>query len=413
MNRFTSYFRLQLKRSMKLLPCVLCISAVLIIAIAALFIGTVVNDNDSLEKKKFNIGIVGDTSESYLGLGIAAVETLDSSNMAINFKEMTADDAEKALEVGSLNAYVVVPEGFVEAAVHGDIKKITFVTTPGAVGFTSILKNEIATLISELLVHSQKGVYATGDLMKDNGLKGRSDTMDIMATEYFSLILKRSELYKTEIAGVSDSLSLGGYLLCGLPVFFLLIWGISCCFLFAKKSNALSRILSAKGTNPFAQILAEYLAYFLLMLVTVLLILLPALSLLPSFSDFIPEFSDRNFAFALSFVVRLIPCIAVISALQFLICEAVNSMITGVLTQFVSAIVLSYLGGCIYPISFFPDAVAIISNYTPAGAARSYMTSFLADKSGAFAILWMAVWFVLIFTVAVVIRAMKIRSEEQ
>ncbi|MBQ3100726.1 MAG: ABC transporter permease [Clostridia bacterium] len=413
MNRFISYFRLQLKRSMKLFPCVLCVSAVLTAALAILLIGTVASNNDSIEKKKFNIGIVGDTSESYLGLGIAAVETLDSSNMAINFKEMTADDAEKSLEEGSLNAYVVIPEGFVEAAVHGDIKKITFVTTPGAVGFTTILKNEIATLISELLVHSQKGVYAVGDLMKDNGLKGRSDTMDAMATEYFALILKRADLYRTDIAGVSDSLSLGGYLLCGLPIFFLLMWGISCCFLFAKKNNALSRILSAKGSKNIVQISAEYLAYFLLMLVAVLIILLPVFSVLPSFSEFIPEFADRDFGFALSFILRLIPCIAVISALQFFICEAVNSMITGALAQFVSAIVLSYLGGCIYPIGFFPDVIAKLSNYTPGGAARSYMTSFIAGKDTSAALLVMAVWFVVFFTAAAAIRAMKIRSEDQ
>lgn len=412
MNRFAAYFRLQFKRSMKLFPTVLCISAVLIIAVAILLIGIVASDSNSLEKKKFNIGIVGDTSESYLGLGIAAVETLDSSNMAINFKEITEDEAKRSLEAGTLNAYVVVPDGFVDAAVHGDIKKITFVTTPGAVGFTSILKNEIAGLISELLIHSQKGVYATGDLMKDNGLKNRSETMDIMATEYFSLILKRSDLYRTEIAGVSDSLSLGGYFLCGLPILFLLIWGISCCFLFETKSAALSRILSAKGCRPFTQIAAEYLAYLLLMLITILLILLPVFSVLPAFSDYIPEFSGRGLGFAFSFALRLVPCIVLISAIHFFIYEAVNSMITGVLAQFVSAIVLAYLGGCIYPIGFFPDAIVKISSYTPGGIARSYMTSFLAEQSSIAAIVGMTVWFILIFAATAAIRSVRIRSEK-
>ena len=98
MKRFVSYFRLQFKRSMKLFPTVLAVSVILLIAVAVLLVAVVSSDNNSLEKKKFNIGIVGDTSESYLGLGIAAVETLDSSNMAINFKEMSESEAKRALE---------------------------------------------------------------------------------------------------------------------------------------------------------------------------------------------------------------------------------------------------------------------------------------------------------------------------
>ena len=411
MKRFTSYFRLQFKRSMKLFPTVLTVSVILMLAVAVLLIGVVNSDRNSLEKKKFNIGIVGDTSESYLGLGIAAVETLDSSNMAINFLELGEKEAKRSLEAGTLNAYVIIPEGFVEAAVRGDIKKITFVTTPGSVGFTSILKNEIAELISELLVHSQKAIYATGDLMKDNGLKNRSETMDEMAIEYFSLILKRSDMYKTEIAGVSDSLSLGGYFVCGLPIFFLLIWGISCCFLFKSKSEALSQILSTKGCKSFCQVTAEYLAYLLLMLVTVALILLPVLFFVPALSSFIPEFAEVSPAYLISFAVQLIPCIVLISAVQFLIYEAVPGMITSVLVQFVGAVVLSYLGGCIYPISFFPDVIAKVSDYTPGGIARSFMTSFLSGNDRLLSAILMLCWFVVIYTAAVAIRSARIRRD--
>ena len=411
MKRFVSYFRLQFKRSMKLFPTVLAVSVILLIAVAVLLVAVVSSDNNSLEKKKFNIGIVGDTSESYLGLGIAAVETLDSSNMAINFKEMSESEAKRALEAGTLNAYVVIPDGFVEAAVQGDIKKIAFVTTPGSVGFTSILKNEIAGLISELLVHSQKGVYATGSLMMDNGLKNRSETMDEMAIEYFSLILKRSELYKTEIVGVSDSLSLGGYLICGLPIFLLLIWGISCWFLFKTTSDALSRILCAKGYKSFRQVSAEYLAYLLLMLMTLSLILLPVLFLAPALSGFVPEFADATPARLLSFALQLVPCVLLISAIQFFIYEAVPSMITSVLMQFVAAAVLSYLGGCIYPIGFFPDAIARISDYTPGGASRSFMTAFLSGADRLETALVMAGWFVVIFCSTVLLRSVRIRRE--
>ncbi len=409
MKKLGIYFSLQFKRALKTLPAVLCVSALLFLSLGMILTGVINKDNNSEEKTKFSIGIVGDTSESYLGLGVAAVETLDSSRFAIDFKEMTEREAKQALEAGKLSAYVLIPEGFVEAAVHGDIQKITYVTTPGAVGLTTILKNEIASFISEVLVHSQKGVYAAGAVMKDEGLKNRSEIMDNMAIEYFSFILGRSNIYRTEIAGVSDSLSLGGYFVCGLPVFFLFIWGISSCFLFARRDTALSEMLSVKGCRSFIQIAGEYLAYLLLMLIMLLVIFLAVLPFASQLSGLVPEFAGADISFALSFFVRLIPCAAMIAAIQFLIYESVSGMIAGVLAQFVSAIVLSYIGGCLYPIGFFPDMIAKLSLFLPSGLARAYMTSFLAGDNGTVYFAGMAIWFAVVFAASVAVRSARIR----
>lgn len=409
MKRSGVYFSLQLKRALKILPTVLCVSLVLFLTLGMILAGVIANDNNSEKKTKFSIGIVGDTSESYLGLGVAAVETLDSSRFTIDFKEMTEIQAKQALEAGKLSAYVLIPEGFVEAAVHGDIQKITYVTSPGAVGLTTILKNEIASFISEVLVHSQKGVYATGAAMKDAGLKNRSEIMDNMAIEYFSFILGRSKLYRTEISGISDSLSLGGYFICGLPIFFLFIWGISACFLFARRDVALSEMLSAKGCRSFMQTAGEYLAYLILMVIMMIVIFAAVLPVAPYLSSLIPEFKGVDLSFGIAFFMRLIPCAATIAAIQFLIYEAVSGMIAGVLMQFVSAIVLSFVGGCLYPIGFFPEPIVRISRFLPSGLARAYMTSFLAGESGAVHLLGLAGWLVIVFTAAVAVRAERIR----
>ncbi len=409
MKRLGIYFSLQLKRALKTLPAVLCVSAVLFLSLGMILTGIISQDNNSEEKTKFGIGIVGDTSESYLGLGVAAVETLDSSRFTIDFKEMTEREAKQALEAGKLSAYVLIPEGFVESAVHGDIQKITYVTSPGAVGLTTILKNEIASFISEVLVHSQKGVYATGAVMKEAALKNRSEIMDNMAIEYFSFILGRSNLYRTEIAGVSDSLSLGGYFICGLPIFFLFIWGISSCFLFARRDTALSEMLAVKGCRSLIQIAGEYLAYLLLMLIMLLVIFIAVLPFAQQLSGLVPEFAGADISFALSFFIRLIPCAVMIAAIQFLIYEAVSGMIAGVLAQFVSAIVLSYIGGCLYPIGFFPEVIAKFSLFLPSGLARAHMTSFLSGDNGTAYLAGMAIWFVGVSAASVAVRSARIR----
>lgn len=409
MKRIGTYFCLQFKRALKSLPIVLGVSAVLFLALGIIISGILTKDAQSEDKQKFRVGIVGDTSESYLGLGIAAIETLDSSRFTIDFLELNEDEAKLMLEAGDLSAYVVIPDGFIDDAVHGDVGKITYVTGPGSVGLTTIFKNEIADFISQVLIHSQKGVYATGGAMRDEGIDGRSEAMDKIAIEYFSFILNRSKLYSTEILGISDSLSFGGYMMCGILIFFLFMWGISCCFLFVRRNISLSVILKAKDSGALIQIIGEYLAYLALMIITLLGIILALIPFSSQLSGFIPELEGAKTTWILSFSLKLIPCAMLISAVQFLIYETISGIVAGVLAQFISTIALSYVGGCLYPISFFPETVIKLSEFLPSGIARSYLSSALLGQSAIRQLFVIAIYFIFILGLTVGARTMRIR----
>ena len=202
-------------------------------------------------------------------------------------------------------------------------------------------------------------------------------TNTLMAS-YVSMILSRSSALDCQVIGISDKLSFGGYMFSGLSVLLLLICGITCCPLFAGRDMALPRLLSANRISPLSQILSEYGAYLCLTILN----MLPIVALLMLFSGgaaaLIPELDGISTPDAVLIFVKFIPAVLAVTALQFLLYELTDSVVSGVLLQFVCAIGLSYISGCFYPISFFPKSIQVLSSVMPSGIARGYLSALIS-----------------------------------
>ena len=111
MTEFVKYLRAQGRRVLKLYPAILAFTAVLAIALATLLVG-VLGDNDAQEsKQKIRLGLVGDISDSYLGIGVFAVQNFDTSKYYLEFIEMSEADAQAQLDAGELMGYIRIPDG--------------------------------------------------------------------------------------------------------------------------------------------------------------------------------------------------------------------------------------------------------------------------------------------------------------
>lgn len=402
MKKALVYFGLQVKKAARYFPFVLALSLAMCIGLG-LALNAIVNlDSASAENQKITVGIVGDAQGSYLGFGISALQTLDSSRFVVDLVEMTEEEARTRLEKGEISAYAIIPDGFVDAAVRGEIMHINYVTTDSAVGVTTVFMDEMLDAISCMLVESQKGVYGLESAMWANGLRP-GEKLDALASEYFSLILSRSNMSKQEFTGYSESLSFGGYMFCGMLVLFVLLCGISFCPIYIKRDISLSRLMNASGKSVFTQVMGEYLSFFLMMFTNVYIIIC-ALSLFAGDAiGFIPELSGADIVWAQGFAFKLIPAILVITALQFLIYEFSTGLVGGVLAQFLGAISLAYVSGCFYPISFFPDAVQALAGILPTGAARVYVSTALYGAAD----VWNVVKLVAFFAVLMIATIAK------
>ena len=377
------YLEVQIKRVLRFFPTVLLITLLMGVAVA-LVGGQILAEKLSGEKqKKLAIGVVGDTSDSYLGIGIYALKQLDSSRFAMELLEMDEAQAKRQLLAGELNAYLVVPDGFVDSVVSGENKSIACYTGTGQAGLGVMAVREFAQVVSELVVKSQNGIYGMQSIGREYGLEQDRywDATNELNLKYIDFVLSRTDIYELETLGVSQGLSTQGYYVCGFVVLFLLIWGVNGCPLFVRRDMSMANLLAADGRGPLVQVLCEYAAYLLMMAASLLCVA----ALLGGTSEFlelsIPEWKEIDFSVIFSFAVKLLPVTAMLTAMALLGHELVTDCVSGVLLQFFVAIVFGYLSGCLYPSSFFPQVVQRIGAILPSGVAVEYGARCMKEAS--------------------------------
>jgi hypothetical protein len=160
------------------------------------------------------------------------------------------------------------------------------------------------------------------------------EVTDRVYLSLLDMILNRETLYNTLEIGKINGLTLGQYYFCGILIFFLLLWGITSSVLFVKRDMSLTKFWKARGCRVAEQVAAEYLAYLLLMTVSILILFLPVKAILLLLDMELPGFL---------FLVRMLPVAAVIASLQFLLYELIVDMVSAVLVQFLMGVGLGYL----------------------------------------------------------------------
>lgn len=368
------YFRLQCKRVLRLYPSILLVTAITLCGILLSAALLVQKTAESGEAQKINIAVVGDSSESYLGVGIYALQNLDSSRFSVNIVEMEAEEAKSALQNREITGYLSIPTDFVEGIIYGRNEPAAFVTLGGPEGLGTLLTGEVTEMVSGLVTESQRALYALQTAAEEAGeTEGLSEKVIALNVDYIEKILARSGAYKTEYLGLADAVSTGGYYICGIYVFFLLFWGISCTRLMRGRDVQLQRLLRARGCGSSRQVLGEYGAFLLVTAGTMLLLSLAAGFFVRGRDFGIPELEGCGFFAPLGFVLQSLPVLCLLSSMQFFMYEMTDNTVSAILLQFLAALGMGYLCGCLYPLSFFPDVMQKIGSILPAGVGFSWL----------------------------------------
>ncbi len=97
MDKFSRYFRTELKRAAALLPRLFVFSFFSIAGLLLLGLLAVAAADSGEGKRKINIGVVGNAEDTYLGFGIGVLENMDASRFSINFLEYEEAEARGVL----------------------------------------------------------------------------------------------------------------------------------------------------------------------------------------------------------------------------------------------------------------------------------------------------------------------------
>ena len=314
---------------------------------------------------------------------------------------MTESEAAAALRQGNLDAYAVIPEGFMDQAMKGNLKTLRFVSHAGAGDLVALFKTEITRVVSDLVIGAQKGVFGMEHTLRENQLAHKlPGQKDALALQYVDYILLRDKVYSVEALGVSDSLTLGDTLICGLAVLLVLLMCLPFAPVMVASDGALARMLHARRLSAPRQVLAQFGAYALTLTAMVAVPLLAVPLLLPNV-----------LAVSLwAMVLRLLPVLFCLAALSFALYSLTDHLIGGVLAHFFGTLALCFVSGCLYPVFFFPAGVQQVANRLPTGLARTQLAGCLTGANTTETALWLMGYGALFLLVATLLRLRRIKE---
>lgn len=383
MISWKQYLKVQLKRAGKALPGICLLTVFLTVGLLVLMKAMFLIEESKSENRIVNVGIVGDIDDTYLGIGIEVIKNMDGIRNLADIQTMTEEEAMQAFVSGDISAYLLVPEGFIDSVVYGENKQLTYVTNDAAQDIGGLLINELVGSISQMITMTQTSVQSMQSYMLEHDMRdGLWEATEGINIAYIEVVLNRMDMFELEELGISNSISFTGHLFTGILVLLMLLWGINSVSLLVRSENSLLKILHTRGLNSRKQVLSEVGAYLVLQCASLLCVFICVIIIKAAFGLSIREWDVLEAGEKLLFVVKLVPVVMLTATMQALLYELVTNVVTGVLLQFVVAVSMAYVSGCIYPLSFFPEALQVLGAYSPIGVALRYLQKNLTYRNG-------------------------------
>lgn len=411
MSGFCTYFYIQFRRVLKLLPVLMAVTAAVFGCVGVFAVMYFNSDAMTESSRKYQIAIVGDTTTTYLGFGISVLSMLDDSRFMVDFPTMTESEARQALMRGEITAYAKVPDDLVDSIVYGtNDAPVTFVGSTGQKGIAGILAEELTEVVSTLIVRSQSAIYGMQNVLWNHGLGDQWwEATESLNLRFIDMVLKRTQVCDLEVLGLSNGLSTGEYYFCSMLIFFLLLAGINSSPLFGRRNGELMQLMASRGVGPLRQVAGEYLTYLFLNLCCLLGVFLVLIPVFGRGAVNLAGWKGMEADTLIGFYVRLIPVAAAFAAMQFLLYELVTGVVSSILLQFICGISMAYLSGCFYPASMFPDVLKRIGELLPTGLALSYADARLMGEASLAAGMGLFMYLAVFLGLSVFIRSCRIQ----
>lgn len=356
---FKSYLLIQIKRLFRVLPMALLFNFLTIAGICGIFalkIGTA-----GKSQSRIGVGIVGSIENKYMKLGVEMLNNMDASRFSIKFINMDETAAKKSLKSGDIIGYFKIDKDFIEALENGENRPIEYVSS-GA-GMVSDLSKEVAAVFSTLLVNSERAIYAAEDYLIDHPQVYNRERAN---TELNILLLKnvmsRGKIYDVKSVDTLSGLSDTDNYIFGMNILFMMFTGLGLGGLLSEKSESLLKVLKSGGLSYAASLTADMLVVSLYISLTVI-IFTAGMALTGDILSW-----NYNSLHLFEYCKDIVFLSVMFASMHLFIYEITAKRVVAVLTELLLGLSLGYIGGCIYPIRFFPDTVKRLSMFLPSGA---------------------------------------------
>lgn len=271
MKTWIAFFIVECKRTGKTLlksigsfcACLL-LTAVLVAAFSAIM-------QNAQVFQKVNIGIAIPEGESISRLATQYISSMDSVRSVCDFYYLDEQEAVEQLKQGTLQAVVVLPEGFYHDVQVGINPPAQIYFPKDAAQNTQVFE-ELVTAGVSFLQTAEAGVYATLDTASYYGIELQGAGLgDTIAYLFVNQMLKRDSIYSARMLSSMGNLSVAEYYYAAGLVILLMMCGIQFGFLYGKRNRSVEDKLKIRGVGSIRQSVVKILVMTEFLYVTGLL----------------------------------------------------------------------------------------------------------------------------------------------
>lgn len=271
MKTWIAFFIVECKRTWKTLlksigsfcACLL-LTAVLVAAFSAIM-------QNAQVFQKVNIGIVIPEGESISRLATQYISSMDSVRSVCDFYYLDEQESVEQLKQGTLQAVVVLPEGFYHDVQVGINPPAQIYFPKDAAQNTQVFE-ELVTAGVSFLQTAEAGVYAALDTASYYGIELQGAGLgDTIAYLFVNQMLKRDSVYSARMLSPMGNLSVAEYYYAAGLVILLMMCGIQFGFLYGKRNRSVEDKLKIRGVGSIRQSVVKILVMTEFLYVTGLL----------------------------------------------------------------------------------------------------------------------------------------------
>ena len=271
MKTWIAFFIVECKRTGKTLlksigsfcACLL-LTAVLVAAFSAIM-------QNAQVFQKVNIVIAIPEGESISRLATQYISSMDSVRSVCDFYYLDEQEAVEQLKQGTLQAVVLLPEGFYHDVQVGINPPAQIYFPKDAAQNTQVFE-ELVTAGVSFLQTAEAGVYAALDTASYYGVELQGAGLgDTIAYLFAHQMLKRDSVYSAKMLSTMGNLSVAEYYYAAGLVILLMMCGIQFGFLYGKRNRSVEDKLKIRGVGSIRQSVVKILVMTEFLYVTGLL----------------------------------------------------------------------------------------------------------------------------------------------
>ena len=373
MKTWIAFFIVECKRTGKTLlksigsfcACLL-LTAVLVAAFSAIM-------QNAQVFQKVNIGIAIPEGESISRLATQYISSMDSVRSVCDFYYLDEQESVEQLKQGTLQAVVVLPEGFYHDVQVGINPPAQIYFPKDAAQNTQVFE-ELVTAGVSFLQTAEAGVYAALDTASYYGIELQGAGLgDTIAYLFVNQMLKRDSVYSAKMLSTMGNLSVAEYYYAAGLVILLMMCGIQFGFLYGKRNRSVEDKLKIRGVGSIRQSVVKILVMTEFLYVTGLLYYFAGIG--------VAGWTKTYFVFyqGTTWYALLLLCLGIAIYFQVLYELSGSSSQAAVFVFAVNVITISG-AGVLIPEAYLGKGIAGISHFLPMKYWNAYAAGMLEGE---------------------------------